>query len=99
MRKFGNIVRYSADEIRRKLARGERRTDWKRVDALPQEEVERLADEEEGPLSEDWESGVTLGLPPPQQDLHIRIDDVLEWFSRLRKKPFESLSCLSYHMI
>jgi uncharacterized protein (DUF4415 family) len=81
MRKFGNIVRYSADEIRRKLARNESRTDWKRVDAIPQVEVERLADEEEGPFPEDWENRVTLELPPPKQDLHIRIDsDVLEWF-------------------
>jgi uncharacterized protein (DUF4415 family) len=38
-------------------------------------------DKEEGPLPEDWESMVTLGLPPPKQDLHIRVDsDVLEWF-------------------
>jgi hypothetical protein len=61
MRRFGNIVRYSADEIRRKFARGESETDWKRVNALSQEEVERLADEEQGSLPKDWESTVTLG--------------------------------------
>jgi len=30
------------------------RSDWKWVDALTPEEIERLADEEDGPLPEDW---------------------------------------------
>ncbi len=81
MRKSGNIVRYSADEIRRKIARGESKTDWKRVDEMSQAEVERLAQEEEGAPPKDWESTVTLGLPPAKQDIHIRLDDdVVEWF-------------------
>ena len=89
MRRFGNIVRYSADEIRRKFARGESETDWKRVNALSQEEVERLADEEQGSLPKDWESTVTLGLPPEKQDIHIRVDsDVLEWF-KARGKGYQ----------
>src|SRR6185437_2042395 len=44
------IVRASAEEIARRIARGEDRTDWKRVKAMSQEKVERLADEEEGGL-------------------------------------------------
>jgi hypothetical protein len=42
------IVRASGDEIARRLARGEDRTDWKRVKAMLQAEVERRADEEDG---------------------------------------------------
>ena len=86
MRKNGNISRYSADTIRRKIARGESKTDWKRVNATSRMEVERLADRDEGALPDDWESKVIVGLPPPKQDIHIRLDrDVLEWFRRYGK--------------
>ncbi|MGD0289753.1 MAG: BrnA antitoxin family protein [Candidatus Binataceae bacterium] len=81
MRKNGNIARFSADNIRRKIARGESKSDWKRVNAMSQAEVERLADQNEGPLSESWESTITIGLPPSKQDIHIRLDgDILDWF-------------------
>jgi uncharacterized protein (DUF4415 family) len=81
MRKNENIARFSADRIRRKIARGESKTDWKRVDAMSQAEVERLADKAEGPLSAGWESTVMVGLPPAKQDIHIRLDgDILDWF-------------------
>ena len=81
MRKNENIARFSADKIRRKIARGESKTDWKRVDAMSQAEVERLADRDEGPLSAGWESTVMVGLPPAKQDIHIRLDgDILDWF-------------------
>ncbi|MEO8715400.1 MAG: BrnA antitoxin family protein [Acetobacteraceae bacterium] len=48
---------------------------------MPQEEVERLADEEDGPLPEGWESTIEIGIPRPKQGVHIRLDaDVLDWF-------------------
>ena len=63
------------------LARGESRTDWAKVDAMSPGEVERLADEEDGPLPEGWEDTVIIGLPPGKQAVKLRIDrDVLEWF-------------------
>ena len=81
MAKKGRIVRYTAEEIAAKIAAGEDRTDWARVKAMPQEEVERLADEEEGPLPEGWESAIMIGLPPRKRDVHIRLDaDILDWF-------------------
>ena len=81
MRKNENIARFSADKIRRKIARGESKTDWKRVDAISQAQLERLADDDEGPLPADWESTVIVGLPPAKQDIHIRLDgDILDWF-------------------
>jgi uncharacterized protein (DUF4415 family) len=80
-RKNENIARSSADQIRRKIARVESKTDWKRVTAMSQAEVERLADRDEGPLATDWESAVMVGLPPAKQDIHIRLDgDILDWF-------------------
>jgi len=81
MRKNENIARFSADKVRRKIARGESKTDWKRVNAMSQREVERLADKDEGPLAPDWASSVMVGLPPAKRDIHIRLDgDILDWF-------------------
>ncbi len=81
MRKKERIVRYSAEEIAAKIAAGGDKTDWQRVRSMPQAEVERLADEDEGPLPEGWEQTIMLGLPPRKQDVHIRLDaDILDWF-------------------
>jgi uncharacterized protein (DUF4415 family) len=81
MKKKSDTVRYTAKQIAAKRARGESRTDWSRVDAMSQSEVERLADEEDGKLEEGWAHGVVLGLPAPKADIHIRLDaDVVDWF-------------------
>jgi len=93
MEKKGDIVSATAEEIRDLLARGEDRTDWAKVDAMSQEEVERLADEEEGPLPVSREKTIIMGLPtgimelPPGKDaVKLRIDrDVLEWFRQTGK--------------
>lgn len=90
MRKKENIVRYSAEQIAAMIAAGEDRTDWQRVKAMPQAEVERLADEEEGPLPEGWEQTVVTGLPRRKRDVHIRLDaDVIDWF-RSRGKGYQT---------
>lgn len=81
MQKPESIARASAAELRAMRERGESRTDWDRVRAMPQAEVERLADAEDGPLPEGWEDTVEVGLPRGKQDVHIRLDaDVLDWF-------------------
>ena len=83
MKRKGNIVRYTAEEIDAMLARGESKTDWARVKAMPQEEVERLADEEDGPLLPGWDKDVIVGLPPLKREVHIRLDgDVIDWFKQ-----------------
>jgi uncharacterized protein (DUF4415 family) len=81
MKKSERITRVSADEVEAMRARGEARTDWSRVRAMSQTEADRLAQEEDGPLPEGWESTVEIGLPKRKQGVHIRLDsDVLEWF-------------------
>jgi uncharacterized protein (DUF4415 family) len=81
MAKKENIESYTAEEIEAKLARGESRTDWVKVDAKSPAEIERLADEEDGPLPDGWEKTVIIGLPPGKQAVKLRIDrDVLDWF-------------------
>ncbi len=75
------IVRATADEIEAMRARGETRSDWKAAEAMSQAEVERLADEDDGPLPEGWESTVEIGVPERRQSIHIRVDEsVLRWF-------------------
>lgn len=56
-------------------------TDWAKVDAFTQEEVERMADEDDGPMPEGWADTIVLGVPEPKKDVHIRLDpSVLRWF-------------------
>jgi uncharacterized protein (DUF4415 family) len=81
MRKKESITHATAEEIGKRLERGESKTDWKRVKAMSQADIERLADEDEGLLPEGWENTVMLGLPPRKKDVHIRLDaDILDWF-------------------
>ncbi len=74
-----HIVRYTADELLAMRQRGEDRTDWARVDALTEQELDASIDrEEEGAV--DWNT-VQVGIPGPKQQLTVRFDqDVVEWF-------------------
>ena len=79
MQKSEHIVRYTADEIDEMRRRGEDRTDWARVDAMTEEELEASIDkDEEGEF--DW-STVQVGIPGPKRQLTVRFDaDVIDWF-------------------
>jgi uncharacterized protein (DUF4415 family) len=79
MLKSERTVRYTAEELREKLARGEDESDYDYVDSLTEEELEASIDfEEEGyPI---WKSMV-VGNRQPKQQLTIRFDqDVIDWF-------------------
>lgn len=81
MRKDGHLTHASATEVKQMLKTGGDKTNWQAVHALSQQDVERLADEEDGALADDWESSVVIGLPPRKQAVHIRLDvDILDWF-------------------
>lgn len=81
MEKNERIVRASAEDIRRKLDTEGSKTDWQLANSHSQAEVERLADDEDGPLPEGWESTIELGVPEPKKGVHIRLDPhVLRWF-------------------
>ena len=81
MAKRQSMKRYTAEQLDAMAARGEDRTDWGKADALSQDEIERLANAEEGPLPADWEGSVVMGLPPGKDAVKLRIDrDVLAWF-------------------
>jgi uncharacterized protein (DUF4415 family) len=78
-----NIVRYSADEIRRMVKRGETRTDWSRVDSMTDEEIRALRrdDPDWMELGDfDWSKAVAV-YPIPKHAISIRLDsDVIDFF-------------------
>jgi len=82
MKRRGDAVRYTAEEIDEILARGESRTDWVAVKSVTEEELEAgiAADPDDIHEPIDWSLAVK-GIPPAKRDIHIRIDeDVLDWF-------------------
>ena len=82
MKRKGDTVRYTAEEIDDVLARGESRTDWAAVKGMAEEELEAsiAADRDDVHEPIDWTRAVK-GMPPGKRDIHIRIDeDVLDWF-------------------
>ena len=82
MKKRSDTVRYSAEELGAMRQRGESRTDWAKVDAMTEAELEAsiAADPDDVHEPPDWSRAV-LGLPPRKEHINIRIDaDVLAWF-------------------
>ena len=78
------IVRYSAKELAAKRKREGSRSDWARAAAMTSEEIEAdiASDPDEAGMVVDWDS-VSIELPKPKADLHMRIDrDVLEFFRK-----------------
>ena len=69
---------------RRWGARRKGKTDWARVDALTDEEIEDAArnDPDAAPLDFDWSDAV-LVIPPRKKAISIRVDeDVLDYFKQ-----------------
>jgi uncharacterized protein (DUF4415 family) len=82
MQKDGDIVRYTAEEIRAMVARGEDKTDWAKFDAMTEEELEAsiAADPDDVHEELDWSLAIK-GLPPPKEHINLRVDaDVSSWF-------------------
>jgi uncharacterized protein (DUF4415 family) len=75
------IVRASVEEIQAMRARGESLSDWRSAERLTYAEVERNADEDDGPLAPGWENTLELDVPEPATPVHMRLDShVLRWF-------------------
>jgi uncharacterized protein (DUF4415 family) len=87
MRKKGDIVRYTAEQLAEMRRRGETHSNWAKAAALTNEEIEAqiAADPDEAGMEIDWDSA-TVELPKPKADLHMRIDrDVLDYFRKTGK--------------
>ena len=83
MKRNGSIVSYTAEELKAFRASGESQTDWERVNALTQDEIEAAiaSDPEEAGMVIDW-SSVRIGIPAgPKEQLTLRLDpEVVDWF-------------------
>jgi uncharacterized protein (DUF4415 family) len=82
MRKKKHIVGHTAKELA--AQRGESRSEWARAGALTPAEVEAAiaSDPDEAGMVVDWDR-VSIELPKPKADLHMRVDrDVLDWFKQ-----------------
>jgi uncharacterized protein (DUF4415 family) len=82
VRRKGDVVRYTAEEIDEMRRRGEDRTDWAKVDAMTEEELEAsiAADPDDIHEEPDWSAAIA-GLPPFPKQVNLRLDaDVLDWF-------------------
>lgn len=74
-----NIVRKSADEL------GKGRTDWARVDALTDEEIERAVAEDPGQelLDAEWFHTAELVVPGEKRRITLRVNrDVIDFFKQ-----------------
>ena len=83
MTKGKNIKRFSAAEMEERLARGEDRSDWARVRAKTEEELERdiASDPNWKDVPKDWYKDAEAVMPAQKKLLSLRLDaDVVDWF-------------------
>src|SRR5258708_36221778 len=84
MKKKNGTVRYTAKQIKNKIARGEDRTNWAKVNATTGARLEASirADADDVQSEPDWTQSV-MGIPAPKYHINIRIDHHdLEWFKK-----------------
>jgi uncharacterized protein (DUF4415 family) len=83
-----NFVRYTADEVREMVARGESKSDWARIDAMTDAEIEAAMrdDPDWADFRDiDW-SKVIAVYPIPKGAISIRLDrDVIDFFKSTGK--------------
>jgi uncharacterized protein (DUF4415 family) len=82
MRKDESIRSYTAEELKAMRRRGEDRTDWAKVDAMTEADLERAIaeDEDERDLGPDW-ARAELVMPRPRQSVHLRLEpEVVDYF-------------------
>ena len=89
-----HIVSYSLNEIREKLARGESRSDWARVDALTDEDIRKAIAEDHDAASDDLDVACRANLAAykcPRVIEYVGRDGRLRdrWLARL----LEDLRC------
>jgi uncharacterized protein (DUF4415 family) len=84
VRKRGNIVSYSADELEEMIERGDDQTDWARVDAMTEAELEAAiaSDPDWADIPRDWYKHATpCYAEATLAQIRLRIDpDLLAWF-------------------
>jgi uncharacterized protein (DUF4415 family) len=79
MRRSGNTVVYTGQELKEMAGRGESRTDWERVLSMTDEEIEANVDEEDEGIPDF--SKIYIGVPGITSQLLVQYDqEVIDWF-------------------
>jgi uncharacterized protein (DUF4415 family) len=80
VKKDGNIVSYTVEELEQMRARGESRTDWARGDAMTEAAI--ASDPDWADIPSDWYKHATPHYPPAlRKEVRLRLDpDLLAWF-------------------
>ena len=87
MKKKENIVCYTSEELRQKIANGESQTDWEKVGAMTDEELEAIidADHDDEGAFEDW-TKAKLVIPSRKQSVNLRLEnDIVDFFKKQGK--------------
>ena len=77
-----NIERYSPDDLKPDM------TDWKRVQNMTDEEIDKAArsDPDAQPTDAEYWKGAKIVMPEPKAHITLRVDqDVLHWFKKRGK--------------
>lgn len=84
MKRDGHIVSYTSEELAKMRAEGRSETDWARLDAMSEEELEAAiaSDPDWADLPEDWVEHAVPHFPKGlKKQVTLRLDpDVLAWF-------------------
>jgi uncharacterized protein (DUF4415 family) len=84
VQKKSRMKRYSVDALKKLQKNGASRSDWARVGATTDDEIEAsvAADPDERGMVVDWASATPV-MPQPKAVLNMRVDrDVLEYFRK-----------------
>lgn len=97
-----NIVSYSLDDIRKKIADGEDKTDWTRVDAMTGEDIERqMCDDPDWAewIDVDWSKAVVV-MPVTKKSISIRLDEeVIDFFKSTGKGYQTRMNAILRHYV
>lgn len=97
-----NIVRYTIEEIEAMIARGEDKTDWARVDAMTDEDIERaMRDDPDWKdfMDIDW-SKARMVIPDKKKAISIRLDpDIIDFFQATGKGYQTRINAVLRHFV
>jgi uncharacterized protein (DUF4415 family) len=97
-----NIVRYTIEEIEAMIARGESQTDWARVDAMTDEDIERAMRDDpdwQDFMDIDW-SKAKMVIPDKKKAISIRLDpDIIDFFQATGKGYQTRINAVLRHFV
>lgn len=86
MKRKGNIVSYTSEELDALIEAGEDRTDWEAVKNKTEAQLEADIESDPDEDLDEWTGNWFMGIPPPpppKEYIHIGLDkDIVAWFRK-----------------